>query len=73
MSEIAVFLATIWNFQIVRFWNMVKGNYLVIPDSSRKKENAESSHKFTGITNGGILDHIADISKSIIFPWRFIV
>jgi hypothetical protein len=73
MSGILSIPATIWKFQIVRFWSILKGNNSVILDSSCKKENAVSDLKFTGIANGAILDHIVDVNKSIISPWRFVV
>ena len=65
MSRIQVVPATIWKFQIVRFWNLVKGNYLVIPDSSSVLENTGKECCSAGIANGAILDRIVDASKTI--------
>ncbi|MFA6331424.1 MAG: hypothetical protein WCX22_00590 [Methanoregula sp.] len=65
MSGIPLVPATIWKFQIVRFGEHVRGNYLVIPDSSSTIENTGKDFNSAGIANGAILDRIVDASKTI--------
>ena len=62
--------ATIWNYQIVRFWDRIAGNNLVMPDSSRKAEITGNGCKSAGITNGAISDHIADVNKMVVEDMR---
>jgi hypothetical protein len=70
MSGILSMLATIWKFQIVRFWDMITGNYLEIPDSSFEIKNAENRSIYAGISNGAILDRFVDANKLIVLGVR---
>lgn len=65
MSGILSMPATIWKFQIVRFWDMVTGNYLEIPNSSFDVKNAEDLCIYTGISNGAFLDRFVGVNKTI--------
>jgi hypothetical protein len=65
MSRSLLVLATIWNYQIVRFWDRIVGNNLVIPERSRKAEITVNGCKSAGIANGAISDHIAEVSKMV--------
>lgn len=65
MSGIRSVPATIWKFQIVRFWEPVRGNYLEIPDSSSTIGYIGNDGNSTGIANGINLDHIVDANKMV--------
>jgi len=70
MSRSLLVLATIWYYQIVRFWDHIAGNNLVMPESSRKAEIAGNECKSAGIANRAISDHIADVSKMVVVDMR---
>jgi len=70
MSRSLLVLATIWKFQIVRFWDRIAGNNLVMPESLWKAEITGNGCKSAGIANGAILDHIADVNKMIVQDTR---
>jgi hypothetical protein len=65
MSEILSMLATIWKYQIVRFLEIVRGNYLVVKDNSLTIENTGKDINSAGIANGLNLDHIVDANKMV--------
>ncbi|MFA6363243.1 hypothetical protein [Methanoregula sp.] len=65
MTGIVPMPATIWKFQIVRFFGTQDGNDLETPTRPNNTENAKNTRMSAGIANQAILDRFVDASKTI--------